>query len=52
MCRAFEEYGMEVAKDIAAELILTDKFSIEEIARITKLPQESVQELAEKLKAN
>ena len=59
MCKAFEDTrnegfvkgAMQRSIDIALDLIRANLASLEEIARITRLPLEKVRELAEKKSA-
>ena len=55
VCRAFEEYGkekvLEERNSMAIELIKDGSMSLERIAKISHLPLNQVQQLAEQLKA-
>ena len=48
MCKAFEETRNEKAIRIAKNMIEKGKYDLEEIAEVTELPLEKVQELAGK----
>ena len=48
MCKAFEETRNEKAIRIAKNMIEKGKYDLEDIAEVTELPLEKIQELAGK----